>query len=169
MIENIIKNDFGTFEGKIKLDSWNEIFDTTLDLMLSIDVADKIEDIHKKGFDYIIDNQKEMMDVILQEIFEYYEHYKMNLQCDYEEDEVEEWMPDLEDIRSLIPIIKPRRLHILNVSKNNLPYIGVQLNCSWDEEHGVGIMLWDNNIVSIGGSDASFMNWIAENHKKNNN
>ena len=32
----------------------------------------------------------------------------------------------------------------------------------WDEEHGLGVMMYRNKVVAMGGADMSFLTWVAE-------
>jgi hypothetical protein len=56
-------------------------------------------------------------------------------------------------------------VHILPVERDGLGYIGFELGCSWDEEHGVGVMLHGGRIIDIGSADTAFLSWIAERDK----
>ena len=55
-----------------------------------------------------------------------------------------------------------RRIHILDIQKNGLCYIGFQFDCKWDAEQGLGFMTHENRVVKMGGADCSFMSWIAD-------
>ena len=42
------------------------------------------------------------------------------------------------------------------------PFIGVELGCAWDAEHGVGVLLHGAKALGVGGADTAFTLWIAE-------
>ena len=44
-----------------------------------------------------------------------------------------------------------------------IAYIGFELGCVWDEEHGLGVMTHRDRVVDVGGADTAFTEWIAEN------
>ncbi|MGN6495293.1 MAG: DUF6985 domain-containing protein [Agriterribacter sp.] len=46
--------------------------------------------------------------------------------------------------------------HLLNVSKNNIAYVGYESGGTWDDEHGLGIMTHKDRGIQIGGSDYAF-------------
>jgi hypothetical protein len=50
-------------------------------------------------------------------------------------------------------------VHILSVARDG---IGLQFGCTWDEEHGLGVMTHRDRVVQVGGADTSFLTWIAE-------
>lgn len=39
---------------------------------------------------------------------------------------------------------------------DGLAYIGLQLGCDWDDEHGLGIVLHGTRVVEIGEADIAF-------------
>jgi hypothetical protein len=53
-------------------------------------------------------------------------------------------------------------VHLLPVAKDGLGYIGFELGCSWDDEHGLGVMTHGRRVVELGGADSAFLEWIAE-------
>ena len=44
-------------------------------------------------------------------------------------------------------------------SQDNYAYVGLECGCSWDEEHGLGFLLYKDRIVKIGGAEESFNEW----------
>jgi len=72
---------------------------------------------------------------------------------------------DIDNKNELNQLIYPIKIFIMDVEKDGFPYIGIQFDCKWDQEHGVGVMLYKDNVVDIGGSDTAFMSWIAEEDK----
>ncbi len=49
----------------------------------------------------------------------------------------------------------------MDSDKEDFAYIGFELGCSWDEEHGVGVMMHKDRIVAIGQAETSFDSWIT--------
>jgi hypothetical protein len=48
------------------------------------------------------------------------------------------------------------------VTRSNAAYVGLEFGCTWDEEHGVGVMTHQGRAVKIGGADTAFLAWVAE-------
>jgi hypothetical protein len=48
------------------------------------------------------------------------------------------------------------------VESGRLPYLGFDFGCTWDEEHGLGLMTHGTRIVRVGGSDTAILPWIAK-------
>jgi hypothetical protein len=56
-------------------------------------------------------------------------------------------------------------LHSVNLhqlAKDGLPYLGFEFGCTWDEEHGLGILMHGTRLVQAGGADTAFLAWIAK-------
>lgn len=120
----------------------------------------KIEDYHKKAITYLIDNQTEIQECILNALMTEYP----NLQelYGYELEEKIQYMPDVhitEDFKNLIGIAN---IHLLNAEKDGVGYVGFEFGCTWDNEHGLGIMTHKNRVVKMGGADTSFLTWVAK-------
>ena len=71
-------------------------------------------------------------------------------------------MPRVETKDGFRDLIGPSTLNIHPVQKNGLPYIGLELGCSWDIEHGLGVLFHGARVVEIGGADTAILLWIAE-------
>jgi hypothetical protein len=44
----------------------------------------------------------------------------------------------------------------------DLPYIGYELGCTWEEEHGLGVMMHGTRLVAIGHADTALHLWVAQ-------
>jgi ribosomal protein L40E len=79
-------------------------------------------------------------------------------------------MPALASSEQLKSHIGLSTIHILPVTKDNAAYIGFELGCTWEEEHGLGIMthqgriveLTDKGIAKVNQADLAFEEWVAE-------
>jgi hypothetical protein len=52
-------------------------------------------------------------------------------------------------------------VHVLQLLKDGVPYVGFEFGCRWDEEHGLGVLLHGTRVVEIGDAQTSFTLWIA--------
>ena len=43
-----------------------------------------------------------------------------------------------------------------------VPYIGYELGCTWEEEHGLGVMMHGTRLVAIGHADTALHLWVAQ-------
>jgi hypothetical protein len=71
-------------------------------------------------------------------------------------------MPDLvstDDLRSLIGLYA---VNVHQTQKNGLPYAGFEFGCTWDAEHGLGVLMHGTRTVEIGGADTAILLRLAE-------
>ena len=68
----------------------------------------------------------------------------------------------LKSVGELTEHIELQTIEILNVAKKEQAYIGFGFSCSWDQEHGLGVMTHNASVVAAGGEDHSFLEWLAE-------
>jgi hypothetical protein len=55
-------------------------------------------------------------------------------------------------------------VHQLDV--DGVPYLGYELGCEWDDEHGLGVLMHGTRLVEIGLADTAITLWIAERDAK---
>jgi hypothetical protein len=162
MITNLRRDDLA-WEGNIELVDWDAYFGVDLKLELNIggdSKVDQIAEVHEKGYKYLLEKQLEILSSITNELFRIYPTWQE--EYGYDEDEKENLMPNIDSKEDFKSLITPIRVYILDVEKNNSPYVGIEFFCKWDEEHGVGVLLHRNRVVRIGGAETAFMSWIAE-------
>lgn len=116
---------------------------------------------HVNAYDYLTTNSEEVCKSILTKLLT--EYKTLQVDYGYDEDETREVMPNILNIEEFKKIIGLSQIHILNVSKDNIAYVGYQFDCTWDEEHGLGFMTHKNRITAFGGADVSFLTWVAKN------
>lgn len=81
---------------------------------------------------------------------------------DYSLDEKVEFMPDISSVGDLKRLIGLYAVNIHQIEMDGLPYIGLEFGCTWDEEHGLGVLMHGTRPVEVEGSDTARLLWIAE-------
>ena len=71
-------------------------------------------------------------------------------------------MPDIRTADDLHSLIGLSSVNVHQVQKNGIPYAGFEFGCTWDEEHGLGVLMHGTRTVQIGGADTAILLWIAE-------
>ena len=66
------------------------------------------------------------------------------------------YVPPAETDDELKKLITPTSVHINVTEKDGFPYIGYEFECSWDEEHGVGVLMYKTEVDSTGHADIAF-------------
>jgi hypothetical protein len=101
---------------------------------------------------FLADNDEVIQNAILKSIF--------NKMTDYKET-YEELMPEIESQDQLKNYIGLSTIHIMESDKDDFSYVGFEIGCEWDEEHGIGVMTHKDRVVEVGLADASFNSWIT--------
>ena len=71
-------------------------------------------------------------------------------------------LPEIKRSADLRKVMGLATIHVLDVAKAGVSYVGFEFGCDWDDEHGAGMMLHKRRIVKFGSADVSFLEWIAE-------
>lgn len=80
----------------------------------------------------------------------------------YSPEEAAAYMPDIasaDDLRTLIGLYA---FNVHPIGKDGVPYIGLELGCTWDDEHGLGVLMHGTRCVEVGGSDTARLLWMVE-------
>ena len=107
------------------------------------------------AYEFLKKNEKEVAETVLAEILKKFPELRQTYNAD-EEDDLRKWMPVLNDASGLRNLISMDTVHVLNVSKERKAHVGFQFDCSWDEEHGLGVMTHGMRVVEIGIAESSF-------------
>lgn len=164
-IPNISIGQYG-YEGTIRLTAWNGFlsdFSGIFGLDFGGDMVEKkpvLLDEHLAAYQYTVNYQSKIRDKIIEAVFDIYT--ELQASYGYEGDDKVQYMPDIQVFDDLKRLIGLSRVHIMNVFKDGMAYVGYELNCIWDEEHGLGIMMYKDRVVELGGRDKSVLTRVAE-------
>jgi hypothetical protein len=109
---------------------------------------------------WLLDHEAEVASAVLEGLLA--EYPRLQEVYGYEGAEREEYMPDVsspEDFRQLIGL---HEVHVRQLLKEGLPYIGYEFGCTWDGEHGLGVLMNGSRVVEVGDADTAFTLWIAK-------
>ncbi|MCI5801788.1 MAG: hypothetical protein SOX72_07950 [Oscillospiraceae bacterium] len=118
-----------------------------------------------RAWEWVSAHQEEVCSRVLQAVFDRMEERLRDLETE-EMDDDEPWEADLRFPRVQYPgelrdWMRPRRVHILNVYRDGMAYVGYEFACSWDGEHGVGVLTHGGRVVEVGDADTSMLSWLA--------
>jgi hypothetical protein len=117
---------------------------------------------------YLLEHEEVICNAVVAAIFEEYPAIRRRLLDAGLIDEYE--MPDLERLEQLKSHIGLSAVHVLRVVKGDSAYVGFELGCTWDEEHGLGVMMHQGRIVElpdmgigkVNGAELASEDWMAE-------
>lgn len=111
------------------------------------------------AYRHLVTNEAALTRAILQAVFDEYPRYRESYWDAL--DEPEELFPPVASPEGLKPLIGLATVHVLPDQKDGLAYVGFELGCVWDDEHGLGVMTHGGRILEVGQADTSFDAWIA--------
>lgn len=140
-LEILFKYDSAWF-GKLDYDFGN-IKSKTLDIQIdAYDINESLERAKKILKDFF-ENWSIIKTEIIEKIYEYYNEKRKQLGYDIE---LNEFYPNVNDKYEITNMIE-----IIGITIPSDVYeCGIVCNCTWEEEHGLGIRLVNNKVVEIG-------------------
>lgn len=158
------------YEGKLTIEAWigfqsRQGFYGSEDKKESSDGTVKVF-VHGKEVDYVktttqeqinstnylIENSEKIRDVVLNALLQELPNLRENY---------DSIIPEIDKIEDFKKYLGLSNVHIMSSDKDNFAYVGCELGCDWDNEHGIGVMLHKDIIVAIGQAETSFDSWIT--------
>ena len=109
---------------------------------------------------WFIDHQDEVSQIVLDAIFSVYPDLQQAY--GYDEKDKQQYMPDISCSDDLKKLICLHDVHIHQVERDDMPYIGFEMKCSWDPEHGLGVLMNGTQPVQLGNADVAFTLALAQ-------
>jgi hypothetical protein len=109
---------------------------------------------------WLLDHEAEVASAVLEGLLA--EYPRLQGVYGYEGAERDEYMPDVSSTKDFRQLIGLHNVHVLPLLKEGVPYIGYEFGCTWDGEHGLGVLMHGKRVVEVGGADTAFTLWIAE-------
>lgn len=92
-----------------------------------------------------------------------YQHY-IEIFDDYAEFAVEEQlvMPVAKEPADLRELISLTEVSVHPVEHERRQYVGYEFNCTWESEHGLGVLMHGDRVVRVGEADNAFTLWMVQ-------
>ncbi|MFV0290280.1 MAG: DUF6985 domain-containing protein [Mangrovibacterium sp.] len=151
------KEEDENFSDYIELEQWSEFFNGDCDIIYELvgkRIVKKPTKKHTNGLKTLVTNQREVLDSMLNALLIKYP--KMQEEFDYPINEKKEIMPEITSIEGFSELLSPTTIYIHSKYKDDLPYIGYLFSCTWDSEHGLGILMHNNEVIEIGEGSIAF-------------
>ncbi|MCE9658374.1 MAG: hypothetical protein K8R60_07425 [Burkholderiales bacterium] len=105
-----------------------------------------------------------MADALLKALWAKYPELQHLYACD--EEEMAKYLPDVNDVQGFRHLIGLHCIHVHPLEADGMPYAGYELGCTWDAEHGLGVLMHGTKVLEIGGADTALLLWLAEQYAK---
>lgn len=103
---------------------------------------------------------EQVIDAVLAALRPYYGELRPRY-LDFLGPEADRLMPVAENSEQLRELIDLRQVHVHSWAREGIAYVGLQFGCTWDQEHGFGVLMHKDRVVEIGSADVSFA-WAPE-------
>lgn len=136
-------------------------FGSTVEVLFT-DTKDTLSETQKKNLDQFVDKQDLLSPEILKSVFEYYKSsyadYKIGWKINgsISDKELEKYLPIPTTIENLKPFISPAIIHIQNQKDCKEGTIGIEFDCTWDIENGLGVLIENWKVVKAGVAEVSY-------------
>ncbi len=146
---------------EIRLTAKFNSFDTTIEVLFT-DTKKTIGDKQKENFENFVLKQDLLTTEILQIIFDFYKRsyadYKTGwtLIGQISDEELEKHLPTPTTPENLKPYITPVIIHIQNEKECKDGTLGIEFDCTWDIENGLGVLIKDWKVVEASVAEISY-------------
>lgn len=114
-----------------------------------------------EAINYITDNPEKIRIAILKAVEEFYPIIKDSLGYDENDEDDIIFFPKIESLEGYSKVFGVGNVFIHIPHKENVAYVGLECWCSWDDEHGMGILFHKDRLVAIDQADQAFNPWKA--------
>lgn len=148
-------------DDELKLETTFNSFDTTVQILFW-DTKDSISEIQKKNYEGFVSKQDILAPEILRKIFDFYKNsYKDYLSGwkaggNISEAELETYLPKPTTPENLKQFITPAIIHIQSSKYCNEGTIGIEFDCTWDIENGLGVKIENWKVIEAGVAETSY-------------
>ena len=119
----------------------------------------------KSSIGWAIDNEASISKALIASLLK--EYPSLQDQYGYSGQEKAELMPDIRSADDLCALIGLHSVNVHPLQKDGIRYVGFEFGCTWDPEHGIGILVHGTRTVEIGGADTAILLWIAKRDARN--
>jgi len=104
---------------------------------------------------WVIKNEKNIHDSFINKLLEDYSNIREEVLGWASEDEANELLPPLDSIKEIKKLCGVVNINVYPHNKLSKPLIGVELGCTWEEEHGAGVVLHGDRVLKRGVADTA--------------
>lgn len=138
----------------ITLEKWSEFFDEEVKIHYTLlrkdgEETERHSKQHKNGLAYLQENQEEILQNFLGELLKEYPNIQEKFADFYTDEEKAEFMPEIKDISGFSLLLSPVNMFVSSQYLNDLPYYSIGFSCSWEREHGLGVIMHQNRVVKL--------------------
>jgi hypothetical protein len=115
---------------------------------------------------WLIDNESAVHDAMLERLFEEYPQMRKESLELFGKEERDRVLPVVKTPMELKALMGVSFVNVHPMAKDGKPFIGVELGCTWEQEHGLGVLMHGAKVLKVGGAETAFTRWIADRFAK---
>ncbi|MFO0964241.1 MAG: hypothetical protein U0793_01460 [Gemmataceae bacterium] len=163
-----LKWDGCLWSGEVRLPSWARFMGRMKAYLLAVHAKDKALPTAEQAaaFRDLMENQVAITEAVARALLDYYPEAREGYYDAYDGEDPQEELPEVADVAGLHPLVGLTRIHILSVSRDGAAYVGFELGCKWETEHGAGALTHCGRVVATGQASESFVDGVAKKDAK---
>jgi len=137
--------------------------ETDIMLMISGDENEDFEDGQYEAYQALLESWSETQTKLLDPILEYYQERRTELGYDIEDEdgiegEEEDNYPQIDTVEQLLEHIQLVGIKVpyAGMYGDGGRSMGISFGCSWDSENGVGVRLYNEQVIEVGAQGIVF-------------
>jgi hypothetical protein len=104
------------------------------------------------AYEYLKKHDEEVAQTVLEALLKYY----MKVRRQWLTHHPELQLPEIRNVATLRKNVGLGIIHMFDIAKGGVAYIGLEIGCTWDDEHGAGVVLHKSRVIAVGQADTSF-------------
>ena len=110
-----------------------------------------------EAYRYLKVNETEVTAAVLRAVFKEFPKLRRLIGADKDDYPHDEFpMPAVASAEQLKRLFGPIRFCVLAYAKEGVAYVGMEMDCTWDPEHRLGVMTHKSRVLEVGEGDLSF-------------
>lgn len=109
---------------------------------------------------FVAGHQIELQQIITKAIKKEYQKAQTDREA-FDPEFVDEILPSVTTDQQLLSLVTPLSVNIFETAKNKYHFVGFEFDCTWDEEHGIGITTYQTKLITHGGASTALTEWVA--------
>lgn len=111
---------------------------------------------------WILGREQALRDAFLSGVLEAYPGIREEYAPDFDPPERHLYLPEVVAAGDLGALLRPTGLLVHPVGDGQDVYVGVEADCTWDQEHGLGVILRGLRGIHVGSAEHASQTWIIE-------
>ncbi len=125
------------------------------------DAEDFITPEQLAALQYLTDHPDQIRAALFAALADEYPKLKEMYGLDPDDPEMLEWFPEVREPKDFARVFGVGNLFVLDERYEGVAYLGLECGCTWDDEHGLGIVLHRDRVIEVGQADIAFSSWPA--------